>query len=695
MDPSMLRLVPHFGLRKVPRYWIEEKFVLRAYTLGRDPAIERHNELIDPIEIHAVVTSFDDATRILFPSSTGSDASIKSIQTALASHEHVDSSQDDVSSDLIERPFALQEMRHRYTPARVLFLESATKVRLVEHTLGFYGRGVHLDGIECAYAALSYCWRGKESFFLRMASYSQFTSGIRTAEMPPTIRDAVQATYQLGLRMLWVDSLCIIQDSDEDKQIQIAATHDIYSGAKFVIAAAAAVDSSNNFLIDQKAHAKSPCFINICGKLDTTCERLPASGAAIFAMPTRTQELLSGDDVHLSRLRSRGWVFQEEQLAKRIIYFCDNGVILRCNYCRKSEVQPLYPTGSRQDVPHPFWPDLSFSWAKFRAAGDPTTPLAFYTHDSDETFSETYSNLQRELWWQAVTEYTQRYLSQPTDKLPALSGLATRFERKIHSLQMAHGDYDRNPVRYWCGIWVGEFLATGLLWYVRDATTLRPVPRAPSLSWAAVDGIVVNASLEGNTNSKACGIRVLQWPTDHLQQLVVRGIMKAATWHRLPEDQKLYYLGRNRSQAPEIRRHHDLARYVPLTEDSTQGPEINLLRDENAHDIGSVIWDSLDGHPDEGCQILCLRIVVEPATRADKEDFSAPWATRGLALVPVDTARNVYRRAGYIELKKTLGGLAFPSSLRPASRRAFRYPEPNIDVAGFFRNCEPTTIILV
>lgn len=45
-----LYLVTHFGLRRVPRFWLEQKFVLRAQSLGRDPLLD-HGELLPPIRI--------------------------------------------------------------------------------------------------------------------------------------------------------------------------------------------------------------------------------------------------------------------------------------------------------------------------------------------------------------------------------------------------------------------------------------------------------------------------------------------------------------------------------------------------------------------------------------------------------------------------------------------------------------------
>jgi hypothetical protein len=65
--------------------------------------------------------------------------------------------------------------------------------------------------------------------------------GIETIELPEllprTIRDALEVTLSIGYRFLWVDSLCIVQDDDEDRDLQIDMMDEIYSNATLTIAA--------------------------------------------------------------------------------------------------------------------------------------------------------------------------------------------------------------------------------------------------------------------------------------------------------------------------------------------------------------------------------------------------------------------------------------------------------------------------
>ena len=79
------------------------------------------------------------------------------------------------------------------------------------------------------YLSLSYVWGGvtQQSYQLRS----------KMAILPQTIEDAIDLVQKLGKRYLWVDSLCIDQSDDKDRERQIKQMHNIYSGAYVTIIA--------------------------------------------------------------------------------------------------------------------------------------------------------------------------------------------------------------------------------------------------------------------------------------------------------------------------------------------------------------------------------------------------------------------------------------------------------------------------
>lgn len=73
---------------------------------------------------------------------------------------------------------------------------------------------------ETKYAALSSCWGDKEDaktqLKIERATLEQRLKGIYRETMTPAIRDAVELTRAVGLRYIWIDPLCIVQDDTTD-----------------------------------------------------------------------------------------------------------------------------------------------------------------------------------------------------------------------------------------------------------------------------------------------------------------------------------------------------------------------------------------------------------------------------------------------------------------------------------------------
>jgi hypothetical protein len=100
----------------------------------------------------------------------------------------------------------------------------------------------------------------------------------------------------------------------------------------------------------------------------------------------------------------------------------------------------------------------------------PSSALITGIDDNDAKYLARYS---------LAGNYTMRKLSFAEDKLPALSGITHKFSESM-------------PDTYLAGLWRGD-LVRGLLWKsFLDGKMSRPVSyRAPSWSWAALDGLVL------------------------------------------------------------------------------------------------------------------------------------------------------------------------------------------------------------
>nr|POF19943.1 hypothetical protein CFP56_52192 [Quercus suber] len=117
--------------------------------------------------------------------------------------------------------------------------------------LGLSHNGLRLlvtRGAVGQFVALSYCWGGGASLQWTRDNLAQLQQSITLSELPQVIRDAVLVTRAIGLRYLWVDALCIIQDVHHDWTQESAQMHDTYGKATLVLIAATSAAADETFL---------------------------------------------------------------------------------------------------------------------------------------------------------------------------------------------------------------------------------------------------------------------------------------------------------------------------------------------------------------------------------------------------------------------------------------------------------------
>lgn len=140
-----------------------------------------------------------------------------------------------------KHPACSDAERPRELPRRLLHLSTGGPLKLVEtNTIE--------RSLISSYTTLSYCWgqpgRHTPPLCTTRETYKSRTKGIAWSDLPTLFRDAVLLTQALGCHHLWIDSLCIIQDDEQDWIEQSASMSDIYSSGYVNIAAAAATSPS-------------------------------------------------------------------------------------------------------------------------------------------------------------------------------------------------------------------------------------------------------------------------------------------------------------------------------------------------------------------------------------------------------------------------------------------------------------------
>ncbi|KFY47029.1 hypothetical protein V494_00204 [Pseudogymnoascus sp. VKM F-4513 (FW-928)] len=327
------------------------------------------------------------------------------------------------------------------------------------------------------YLTLSHSW-GDPAGVLKTTTQNlpQMIKHIEFSTMPNTFRDAVTITRKLGYRYLWIDSLCILQDSREDWEINSVKMGDIYKHSALTIAAAASTGSTGNLI---HVYEQPPVHIlHNCLRINVSAEsRRPIS---IRRKERREDELLEG--IVRSHLSTRGWALQERYLSERILYYGKSQLYWECRglLCAADGGEPDKYNEKQ------FW-----RWHHGPQDNLNTTAAEDIT---PQKYRDLYST-----WYSILEQYSRRNLTVASDKFPALSGVAAQFAQLT-------GD------QYIAGLWERD-LKVGLLWRCEEPKhSRRPQDfRAPTWSWAALDGEISLDHTERTVGGTLHDANVVDW----------------------------------------------------------------------------------------------------------------------------------------------------------------------------------------
>ena len=300
------------------------------------------------------------------------------------------------------------------------------------------------------YICLSHCWGGYKSHVMTTSkTIAQNLRGIDMKSLPASFRDVAMIARRFGIRFLWIDSLCIIQDDRDDWEQEAARMASIYENAYLTVAGTHG-NNSNVSLFSEvsddisyrdgilQPHADRKLQIrNDKNELNTVYVRayLPHSMEKDHAYDTLLQSQLP--------LLYRGWCFQERLLSPRVLHYRKNEVYWECQEESTCQCSPNGQVGTLKE--------------QYRLAA--------------ASGSETKTDSS---WHDIVEQYSTLDLSFPKDKLPALSGVAS----KVQSIQKTN---------YLAGLWEATFLYD-LTWYPTPKNKIPLEWRAPTWSWVSIGG---------------------------------------------------------------------------------------------------------------------------------------------------------------------------------------------------------------
>ncbi|KAG6357463.1 hypothetical protein INS49_013340 [Diaporthe citri] len=262
--------------------------------------------------------------------------------------------------------------------------------------------------------------------------YEYTLIGLPVDRLPQNFLDAISVTRELGLRYVWIDAICIIQDSPEDWFAEAAKMASYYSGAVVTISVLDAVKSTEGFLDSpRRTHVELGSEFSVC-----------------------KDPLKVVDVMQRSALDSRGWCLQERLLSPALLHFGREQMVW----------EPDGAFGlSKQD----------FVSSRKKFSGPSRSAADF--HD----------------WYAVVEDFSSRDLTVKTDKFPAIAGVAYQFRSLDPRGAYVAGLWEEDLV---VGLFWGarpiRHIGSQQSPLASSFSVLKKTaePQAPSWSWANVDG---------------------------------------------------------------------------------------------------------------------------------------------------------------------------------------------------------------
>jgi Heterokaryon incompatibility protein (HET) len=279
-----------------------------------------------------------------------------------------------------------------------------------------------VDGNEVRqkYMTLSHCWGILPKDILTTKSnLSHRQSSISLKELTPTFRNAVQVTSCLGIGYLWIDAICITQDSTEDWVAESMKMGDIYQNSFLTIAASKGGDSFSGCFnqeststdrlqrpntppshpgFEQIYEPPEPSQNRIVTDVVTSMDNGENSTIIFWYEAVKTEPL----PLVTSPLNQRGWILQERILSPRAIHYTASQLVWECQ--QHYELEDRSPVSTLQTK--------SSMLRRIRDAAG-LTPYAILDH-----------------WYGQIVsaDYAGRVFTKFSDRLIALAGLAKIYQ---------------------------------------------------------------------------------------------------------------------------------------------------------------------------------------------------------------------------------------------------------------------------
>lgn len=299
------------------------------------------------------------------------------------------------------------------------------------------------------YLTLSHCWGAADFIKLTLQNITQLQAGFSLHDLPKTFQEAIAVAVALEIRYVWIDSLCIIQNSVDDWQREASRMSEVYQHAICNIAATHAFDSSHG-LFTKRVEWSTRTFRSHRTTAPKPDRWSIQSIIANAKSSTRTFYVIDPDiwveSVEHAPLLGRGWVVQERLLARRVLHFTEGELFWECREKRACQTYPeKIPRSSVMSaIPKNMILEPE-RWDNIGKKSSLMSRIILYWR-SDDGRSSTRGSI----WPPILKWYSGAKLTNPGDKEAAIYGVVKILEETFQDTCVA-------------GLWVRQ-LFSQLLW---------------------------------------------------------------------------------------------------------------------------------------------------------------------------------------------------------------------------------------
>ncbi|KAL8951381.1 MAG: hypothetical protein Q9222_002631 [Ikaeria aurantiellina] len=345
------------------------------------------------------------------------------------------------------------------------------------------------EGQILSYATLSYCHGSFETderpiITLSSTNLVSMQTQIKHIELAKSFQDAISITRALSIPYLWIDALCVIQDSPQDRAWEASRKVQYFANAELNIAATASPHAHHGILTPREIARNS---VELTG--DAAGIGVRPIAEDVFGLIRNMRWFPTRPPLSAQPLTQQSHALLERMSAKRTVHFTDQQMIWQCQTCLIGEDGQI---GEDQDrfsqlcSNRPFDIHLREPMREITGANenehhrDPDTALATpvkgYTgvkYSLDEALIDTS-------WYDLIEEYTKRSIHEPRDFLPLLSPFAQKIQWQTEGSYLA-------------GLWAmeGQIPFRSLLWYCKNGGAAAH-NGSPSWAWSSVVGAVTH-----------------------------------------------------------------------------------------------------------------------------------------------------------------------------------------------------------